>query len=169
MSHVVLSPGPRGPVLDRPPALLWWRFRGVGADPLQVRPRGGFIYLSPAGWLGDSLKVKVKAPPEKGRANEAVIALLAEPSGSTPRDRRLEHQHGERSRVAREGRGGRRHGRGRDQAGVFFRKQRKCREKRRFRKAGISAPPVRETPLFLLYRSGAPSAPTRHLAAPSDS
>ena len=30
------------------------------------------------GWLGDSLKVKVKSPPEKGRANEAVIALLAE-------------------------------------------------------------------------------------------
>ena len=30
------------------------------------------------GWLGDALKVKVKAPPEKGRANEAVVALLAE-------------------------------------------------------------------------------------------
>jgi uncharacterized protein len=30
------------------------------------------------GWLGDSLKVKVKSPPEKGRANEAVVALLAE-------------------------------------------------------------------------------------------
>ena len=30
------------------------------------------------GWLGDSLKMKVKAPPEKGRANEAVVALLAE-------------------------------------------------------------------------------------------
>ncbi len=30
------------------------------------------------GWLGDSLKLKVKAPPEKGRANEAVIALLAD-------------------------------------------------------------------------------------------
>ena len=29
------------------------------------------------GWLGDSLKVNVKAPPEKGRANEAVIALLS--------------------------------------------------------------------------------------------
>ncbi len=27
------------------------------------------------GWLGDSLKVKVKAPPEKGRANEAVDAM----------------------------------------------------------------------------------------------
>ena len=29
------------------------------------------------GWLGDSLKVKVRAPPEKGQANEAVVALLA--------------------------------------------------------------------------------------------
>ena len=29
------------------------------------------------GWLGDSLKVKVKAPPEKGRANEAAVALHA--------------------------------------------------------------------------------------------
>ena len=33
------------------------------------------------GWLGDSLKVKVKSPPEKGRANEAVVALLAERLG----------------------------------------------------------------------------------------
>ena len=35
------------------------------------------------GWLGDSLKVKVKvkAPPEKGRANESVVALLAERLG----------------------------------------------------------------------------------------
>jgi uncharacterized protein (TIGR00251 family) len=33
------------------------------------------------GWLGDSLKVKVKAPPEKGRATEAVVALLAEHLG----------------------------------------------------------------------------------------
>jgi uncharacterized protein (TIGR00251 family) len=30
------------------------------------------------GWLGDLLKVQVKALPEKGRANEAVIALLAD-------------------------------------------------------------------------------------------
>ena len=29
-----------------------------------------------AGWLEDTLKIKVKAPPEKGRANKAVIKVL---------------------------------------------------------------------------------------------
>ncbi len=29
-----------------------------------------------AGWLEDSLKVKVKAPPDKGKANKAVIKVL---------------------------------------------------------------------------------------------
>jgi len=28
------------------------------------------------GWMGDQLKIKVKAPPEKGKANKAVIKLL---------------------------------------------------------------------------------------------
>jgi len=39
-----------------------------------------------AGWLQDTLKVKVKAPPEKGKANKAVIKMLekslALPKGS---------------------------------------------------------------------------------------
>jgi uncharacterized protein YggU (UPF0235/DUF167 family) len=34
-----------------------------------------------AGWPSESLKVKVKVPPEKGEANESVIALLAERPG----------------------------------------------------------------------------------------
>ena len=33
------------------------------------------------GWLGDALKIKVAAPPEKGKVNEAVIALVAERLG----------------------------------------------------------------------------------------
>ncbi len=34
-----------------------------------------------AGWHGDALKVKVRAAPENGRANEAVIAVLAKALG----------------------------------------------------------------------------------------
>ena len=30
------------------------------------------------GWQGDSLRVRVRARPEKGRANEAVLRLLAD-------------------------------------------------------------------------------------------
>ena len=38
------------------------------------------------GWIGDSLKIRVKAAPERGRANSAVIALLAATLG-IPRER----------------------------------------------------------------------------------
>lgn len=34
-----------------------------------------------AGWLGDELKVLVTSAPEKGKANQAVIAVLAEALG----------------------------------------------------------------------------------------
>jgi len=30
-----------------------------------------------AGWLGDELKIRIAAPPEKGKANSAVLKLLA--------------------------------------------------------------------------------------------
>ena len=35
------------------------------------------------GWLDDAPKIKVMAPPEKGRANEAVVEMLAERLGLT--------------------------------------------------------------------------------------
>ena len=30
-----------------------------------------------AGWMGDTLKVRVRAAPEKGKANDAVVGLIA--------------------------------------------------------------------------------------------
>jgi hypothetical protein len=38
------------------------------------------------GLLGEALKVQVSAPPERGGANAAVIALLAQALGVNPRD-----------------------------------------------------------------------------------
>lgn len=34
-----------------------------------------------AGWLGNTLKVKVRAAPEKGKANAAVVSVLAKTLG----------------------------------------------------------------------------------------
>ncbi|WP_024327302.1 DUF167 domain-containing protein [Thioalkalivibrio sp. AKL19] len=44
---------------------------------LKVKVAPGSKRNALAGWMGDTLKLQVRAPPEKGRANEAVIALLA--------------------------------------------------------------------------------------------
>ncbi|HNR22342.1 MAG TPA: DUF167 domain-containing protein [Steroidobacteraceae bacterium] len=51
---------------------------------LQVKVVPGASRDSIAGWLGDALKVRVSAPPEKGKANAAVEALLAEALGVAP-------------------------------------------------------------------------------------
>lgn len=47
--------------------------------PVRVQPGGKKDVI--VGEWGGRLKVQVKAPPEKGRANEAVIELLAERLG----------------------------------------------------------------------------------------
>lgn len=49
---------------------------------LQVQPAAGRTTI--AGRFGDALKVKVAAPPEGGRANDACAALLAETFGVKP-------------------------------------------------------------------------------------
>ena len=52
-----------------------------------------------AGWLDDALKIKVTAPPEKGRANEAVVELLAEKIGISTNDILIETGHSSPSKV----------------------------------------------------------------------
>lgn len=41
------------------------------------------------GWLGDSLKVAVSAPPESGKANAAVLELLAQALNIPPKSLQL--------------------------------------------------------------------------------
>ena len=45
------------------------------------------------GWLGDALKIKVTAPPEKGKANEAVIEMLADHLGISINNITIESGH----------------------------------------------------------------------------
>jgi uncharacterized protein (TIGR00251 family) len=44
---------------------------------LQVKVAPGASREAILGWLGEALKVSVSAPPDKGRANDAVVALIA--------------------------------------------------------------------------------------------
>ena len=51
------------------------------------------------GWLGDALKIKVTAPPEKGQANEAVIELLASALGVSSDDIKVVSGHSSPSKM----------------------------------------------------------------------
>ena len=55
---------------------------GKAVIRLHVQPAAGRTAI--AGRFGDALKVKVAAPPEGGRANDACAALLAETLGVKP-------------------------------------------------------------------------------------
>lgn len=60
-----------------------------GPIRLQIKVVPGSSRDCIAGWLGESLKVRVSAPPERGRANAAVIAVLAETLGVSEDDIRI--------------------------------------------------------------------------------
>ena len=49
---------------------------------VRVTPRAGRDEI--AGWLGDELRVRLRAPPVDGRANEALLRLLASRLDVTP-------------------------------------------------------------------------------------
>jgi uncharacterized protein len=56
---------------------------------LKVKVVPGASRSDVVGWLGDALKVRVAAAPERGKANAAVITLLAQTLGVSERDVRL--------------------------------------------------------------------------------
>ncbi len=59
---------------------------GEGGIELRVKAVPGARREAIAGLLGDRLKVRVTAPPEGGRANRALEALIARTLGVKPRD-----------------------------------------------------------------------------------
>ena len=63
---------------------------------LNVRVQPGASRSEVVGWQGDTLRVRVQAPPLEGRANAAVIELLSS-ALDVPR-RRLRLERGEASR-----------------------------------------------------------------------
>ena len=56
---------------------------------LKVKVVPGASRNSIAGWLGDTLKVRVTAPPERGKANAAVEAAIAEALGISLKSARV--------------------------------------------------------------------------------
>jgi len=61
------------------PAPVWVERDGGVEIPLRVRP--GAPADAVGGRRGDAVKVSVTAPPEDGRANDAVVRLLAKTLG----------------------------------------------------------------------------------------
>lgn len=57
-----------------------------GAIVVRIKVVPGGSRDQVAGMLGDELKIKVSAPPEGGKANAAVCALLAKTLGVAKRD-----------------------------------------------------------------------------------
>lgn len=58
--------------------------RGSSMSQLSLKVIPGAARAGIVGWLGESLKIKVTAVPEKGRANREVIALLSEALNISP-------------------------------------------------------------------------------------
>lgn len=76
------------------------------ADPaklvVKVVPKASRDEL--AGWIGDALKVRVSAAPERGKANAAVVAIIAATLGvPAPRVRLVAGTASERKTIAVDG------------------------------------------------------------------
>lgn len=72
---------------DDPPP--WLNRDNAGAWLLRVKAVPGASRDEIAGALGDRLKIRVSAPPEGGKANKAICALLAKKIGVRLRSVRI--------------------------------------------------------------------------------
>ena len=77
----------------------WYRRLASGALELCVHAQPGAKRTEVAGLHGDALKVRIAAPALEDRANEALVAFLADALGTSKRDVVLVS--GERSREKR--------------------------------------------------------------------
>jgi len=62
--------------------------RSTGVE-IAIRVQPGARRTEPAGLYGDEVKIRVAAPPANGRANDALIAFLADQIGVSPRRVRI--------------------------------------------------------------------------------
>ena len=65
--------------------MAWLHTPSMEAATLQLKVVPKASRNEIAGWVGDALKVRVTAPPERGKANAAVVELIASVLG-VPRD-----------------------------------------------------------------------------------
>jgi uncharacterized protein len=70
-----------------------------GATRLRLRVVPGAKTSGIVGRHGDAWKLRVAAAPERGRANDAALALLAETLGLQAGDVRLVSGHGSRDKI----------------------------------------------------------------------
>lgn len=74
---------------------------GRAAVLIAVKAVPGASRDAVAGRLGERLKVRVAAPPEGGKANKAICALLAAELGVRPSDVEVVQGHGRAEKVVR--------------------------------------------------------------------
>ena len=72
-----------------------------GALLLRLKAVPGASRDAIAGPLGDRLKIRVSAPPEGGKANKAICALLASALGVRPADVEIVSGHASAEKTAR--------------------------------------------------------------------
>lgn len=78
-----------------------WLIEAPGHLLLTLRVQPGAKRTEVAGSLGDALKIRLAAPPVDGKANEALIAFLAEAFGVPVRNVTLVSGHTSRSKRVR--------------------------------------------------------------------